>query len=244
MRHLQCARGVCLIFLVAGGARAADFRGDLTAGIGLGHDFAGLQLELGTGRWTGFASAGLVGSSSIALGGRWSARPDGSGFGLALQAAIWKTAGGSSPYADSRETITSVAATAHWRWRWRFLLIDLGAGPAVSFDSYRFPTYADEFDRTDDHKLIRGACVGILVDAASCAGSPFDVELGLGIAFQGTRSRAASQRSTSSGASRETPRRQSQLEGGASSALSFGSAAEQNGSRPALLKWCAALPRT
>ncbi len=160
--------------------RAADFRGGLSAGIGLGHDFIGLQLELGAGHWAAFASAGPLKFSSLALGGRWSARPDGSGFGLALQAAVFQTTGGSSPYTDSRETVTSVAATAHWRWS--FVLFDLGAGPAVSFDSYRFPTYADDSNLADDHKLIRVTCVGLLVDVATC-GFPLDIELGLGAAF-------------------------------------------------------------
>ena len=181
MRHLRWVTAVSLA-LLAGSARAADFRGGLSAGIGLGHDFVGLQLELGAGHWSAFASAGPLGFSSLALGGRWSARLDGSGFGLALQAVVLKRTGGPPPYSDSRETITSVAATAHWRWRWSFVLLDLGAGPAVSFDSYRFPTYADNGNPADDHKLIQATCVGILVDIATC-GFPFDIELGLGVAF-------------------------------------------------------------
>lgn len=181
MKHSQRARAVCLLLLVAGGARAADFRGDLTAGVGIGRDIAGLQLELGAGHWSGFASLGLLGLSSAALGARWSALPDGSGFGLALQAAVWKRTGGSSPFTDSRETVTILSATAHWRWRWRFLLIDLGAGPAVTFDSYRFPTFADDAPG-DDRKLLRKTCVGIFTDVGTC-GFPLDVELGLGVAF-------------------------------------------------------------
>ena len=89
MGHLRWVPAVSLA-LLAGSARAADFRGGLSAGLGLGHDFIGLQLELGAGHWAAFASAGPLGFSSLALGGRWSARPDGSGFGLALQAVVTK----------------------------------------------------------------------------------------------------------------------------------------------------------
>ena len=49
-------------------------------------------------------------------------------------------------------------------------------------DSYRFPTYADNGNPADDHKLIQATCVGIVTDVASC-GFPIDIELGLGVAF-------------------------------------------------------------
>ena len=89
MGHLRWVPAVSLA-LLAGSARAADFRGGLSAGLGLGHDFIGLQLELGAGHWSAFASAGPLKFSSLAIGGRWSEQPDGSGFGLALQAVVTK----------------------------------------------------------------------------------------------------------------------------------------------------------
>lgn len=183
MGLLRRARVACLsALLIADGARAADFRGSLTAGLGVGHDIAGLQLELGAGHWSGFASLGPLGFSSVALGARWSLRPDGSGFGAALQAAVWKTSGDSSPYTNDRETMTLVSATAHWRWIWHFLLVDLGAGPAATFDSYRYPTYTDSFTPADGSKLVRTGCLGLFIDLGRCK-LPLDLELGLGLAF-------------------------------------------------------------
>lgn len=183
MRILRCVRAVSFTaLLVAAGARAADFRGDLAAGIGVGHDIAGLQLELGADHLSGFASLGLLGFSSFALGTRWSQRPDGSGLGVALQTLVWRTTGNFSPYTNGRETVTIVSATVHRRWRWRSLLIDLGAGPAVSFDSERLPSYADTGNPADDNRLTRTTCFGIYTDVGKC-GFPLDLELGVGFAF-------------------------------------------------------------
>lgn len=174
-------------------AHADGFRVSLTGGTGVGRDsppsrrgayFLGGQLEAGFGHWTVFASKGVVAvpyrlpDHSIAFGARWSMQPDGSGFGVALQSAIWISRG--PPSVDYRETTTIIAATAHWRWLfWRHLVLDVGAGPAVSFDSYRFPTY--DYG-ADSGRLQRRTCVGVLGDVAECF-YPFDLELGLGLAF-------------------------------------------------------------
>ena len=173
-------------------AHADGFRASLTGGIGIGRDtppparrgayFLGGQLEAGYGHWTVFAGELLVvpyqrPEHSIAFGARWSMRPDGSGFGVALQSAIWTSHG--SPSVDYRETTTVVAATAHWRWLfWRHLVLDVGAGPAVTFDSYRFPT--SDYG-ADNGRLQRRTCVGV-GGPGECV-FPFDLELGLGFAF-------------------------------------------------------------
>ena len=162
-------------------AQADGFRASLTGGAGVGRDFLGGQLEAGWDHWSVFAGLGRPSAhpdSSFAFGGRWSAQPDGSGFGAALQAAIWRSSG--PQYVDYRETTTIVAATAHWRWLfWQHLVLDLGVGPAVSFDSYRFPT--QDYD-ANNGKLLQRTCAGILGDVGQCF-FPFDVELGLGLAF-------------------------------------------------------------
>ena len=174
-------------------AHADGFRASLTGGIGVGRDtpplrrgayFLGGQLEAGFGHWTAFASELVLvpfqrPDQSIGFGGRWSAEPDGSGFGVALQAAIWRSSGLAN--FDYRETTTVVAATAHWRWLfWQHLVLDLGAGPAVSFDSYRFPTR--DYD-ANNGKLLQRTCVGVGGgDPGECP-FPIDFELGLGLAF-------------------------------------------------------------
>ena len=173
-------------------AHADDFRMSLTGGIGVGRDtppsrrnayFIGGQLEAGFGQWTVFAGELVTvphqrPDFSIAFGARWSMQPDGSGFGVALQSAIWISSG--PPSVDYRDTTTVVAATAHWRWLfWKHLVLDVGAGPAVTFDSYRFPT--SDYG-ADSGKLQRRTCVGVGGGDGDCV-LPFDVELGLGLAF-------------------------------------------------------------
>ena len=170
-----------LAILLASAARAEPARVSLTAGTGVGRDFAGGQLEIGAGNWSGSVGLGLllVAGTSIALGARWSMRPDGSGFGVGLQAFVVTEQG--TDFDDYRETFTVVSATAHWRWLFlRHFIVDVGAGPAISVDSYRFPTrdYG-----ADNGKLRRTTCFGIGMDVGTCGGIPLDIELGLGFAF-------------------------------------------------------------
>ena len=188
---MRLALPLALIAL-ASSVRADGLRMSLTGGTGIGRDappsrrgayFLGGQLEAGFGHWTVFAGELVVvpyqrPDHSLALGARWSMQPDGSGFGVALQSAIWTSHG--SPSVDYRESTTVVAATAHWRWLfWKHLVLDVGAGPALSFDSYRFPTR--DYD-ANNGKLLRRTCVGIVGDPGECV-YPLDVELGLGLAF-------------------------------------------------------------
>ena len=170
---------------LASAARADGFRGNLTAGTGIGRDFIGGQLEAGFGHWTALAGFGPLAfsnnaarPSSLALGARWSMRPDGSGFAVALQGMAWVDRGPAT--VDYRETVVIVAATAHWRWLlWHHLVLDVGAGPALSFDNYRFPT--TDYGASNG-RLHRTTCFGVHSDVAQCS-YPFDLELGLGVAF-------------------------------------------------------------
>ena len=165
---------------LASAARADGFRGNLTVGTGVGRDVIGGQLEAGFGHWTAFLGLGplTLASRSFALGARWSSQPDGSGFGAALQGMVSVDRG--PAWVDYRETVVILAATAHWRWLlWEHLVLDVGAGPALSFDSYRFPT--TDYGASNG-KLQRTTCFGVHSDVAQCL-YPFDLELGLGVAF-------------------------------------------------------------
>ena len=168
-----------VIALFSPAARAEALRGSVSAGLGAGYSLLGVKLELGAGLWSGFAAISplaVYSNSSImgALGARWSAQPDGSGLGFALQGWLWKL----TDY--DRDTQVVIAATIHWRWRFGHFLIDAGAGPAVRLDRYR-PGPDPEYKRG----LVSANCIGIglFVDRGRCGGIPFDVELGFGFAF-------------------------------------------------------------
>ena len=168
-------RAAFLLLLAAFGAAADPLRGSLTAGFGVGRDLAGVELELGAGNWSGFASITPTAmlDSSIAFGGRWSMRPDGSGLGVALQTLVARP----SSLIGARETYIVASATVHWRWIFfGHLSLDVGAGPAVSFDSYRDVGEADS-------RLHQTNCFCIGMDVGSCDAIPLDVEAGLGVAF-------------------------------------------------------------
>lgn len=175
-----------LLALTVSTARAEGIRGGINGGLGVGRGLFGAQIELGAGSWTGFAGLSPDPIHLFALGARWSTNPDGSGFGVAVQTALWRTHGDPNfAYSNDRETETFIAATAHWRWRWGFLMVDIGAGPAITFDSYRYATYADSPNAADNGSLVRTTCFGIPLDAGrSCAQSiPLDLEVGAGFAF-------------------------------------------------------------
>jgi hypothetical protein len=109
---------------------------------------------------------------------RWSLRPDGSGFGAALQGSVGIERG--PPSVDSRETLTVLSATAHWRWKLGPFLIDVGAGPAISIDSYRFPTM--DYG-ADSGKRVQKVRLGVCEDGFGMCALPLDLELGVGIGF-------------------------------------------------------------
>jgi len=165
----------------------ARVRGSLTGGFGIGHDYLGAQFEIGADHWTGLVALapfpGLNPSNSFALGARWSRNADGSGFGVAAQALMWRVSSVSST--DDPETQVALALTAHWRWRWSFFLLDVGVGPALSLASYRYSTTDSDVDPSLRGRIQKTTCLGIQLDlgaAASC-GFPLDVEIGLGFGF-------------------------------------------------------------
>jgi hypothetical protein len=178
------------MLVVAGAAHAEGFRASVSVGTGVSHDallgpnyfrdnWLGVQLELGYRRWSGFIAYGsrpVASDGSIALGVRWSNRPDGSGFGLALQGSVGTERGPAT--VDDRQTLTVFAASAHWRWKLSLLFIDVGAGPAVSFNSYRFPT--DDYG-ANNGKLVRAVCFGVGCNGDAASNFlPLDLEIAIG----------------------------------------------------------------
>jgi hypothetical protein len=180
MRTLMAA--IAVSAFASRGVHAEEFRGTFTLGTGVGRDGVGGQIELGVAHFSVLAGLGVRpvnGIGSFALGARWSMRPDGSGLGIALQGSVGQEVYGATPQSNARETLTVLSATAHWRWKRGAFLLDAGAGPALSLDSYRFPS-ADYGAQSGT--LRRKVCTGIC-GAGLEFPFPLDLELGLGFAF-------------------------------------------------------------
>jgi hypothetical protein len=177
-------RVALFLVLLVPAARAEGIRASVSGGLGVAHDGLGVQLELGADHFTGFV--GFSAFRALTLGTRWSLRPDGSGFGVSVQGLVALSSGEPDPDLNYRETLTIVSLTLHWRWRWGPFFLDAGAGPAVTFDSYRFPT-ADNRDPRDDGRLVRQTCFGIPLASGpgSCSSDvlPLAFDLSLGLAF-------------------------------------------------------------
>jgi hypothetical protein len=149
----------------ASSSRADALHGGVSFGTGVARDgwvnqpdpraWPGGQLELGYGHW----------SALVAAGGR------------ERQTSVGTSRGPTS--ADFRETLTVISATAHWRWKLGPLFFDVGAGPAISFDSTREPAG----DRNPlGPTLWRTTCIGTCGELHA-GGLPIDVELGVGLGF-------------------------------------------------------------
>jgi len=83
---------------------------------------------------------------------------------------------------EDPETVTILSATAHWRWQWTWFLLDVGAGPALSFDSYRYAVDDSDVPPGMRGRITRSTCVGIHTDVGTC-GVPLDLALSLGVSF-------------------------------------------------------------
>jgi hypothetical protein len=137
----------------------------------VGHSLLGVQAELGYYQCSVFLAA--TAAPRFSFGGRWSPDPSGAGFGVALQGLVW------SDYSTAdrtQETVVVVAATAHYRFRWGLFLADVGAGPAVSFDSYRL------LGLDAATNLRRNVCFGVRTGVGKCE-IPLDVEVSVGVGF-------------------------------------------------------------
>ena len=157
--------------LPATDAQAEGLRATLTFGLGAGHALLGPQAEVGYDHVSASFAVAPVDALAVAFGARWSLRPSGEGFGVALHGFVWRTSG-----ALFDETTVVLAATAHWRWKWGVLVLDAGAGPAFSIDSYRSK------DEGFPKSLQRSTCAGFHTDVGQC-GLPLDLELAAGIGF-------------------------------------------------------------
>jgi hypothetical protein len=163
---------------------AAPFHAGVGFGAGNAYDLVGLRLEAGAGPLS--AQIAFTGgriadgwSAPISLGLRWSLLRDESGPALALHCSIFR-APPPQP-GDGAETLVMLSAIVSWRWRFGPAYLEAGAGPAVSHDSYRFPS--------EDYGAASGTLSqkwtwGLNPDGASGSNAfPFDVELGAGFAF-------------------------------------------------------------
>lgn len=171
-----------LALVLSAAARAEGFKGSIGVGVGNAYDLVGARLELGWGRFSGLVGAPAAIRSdwdhSLSVGGRWSfLRPE-SGPALALVAS-WSWYGPQGDF-DARETVVIISATLSWRFRLGPIFLELGAGPAISHDSYRFPSrdYG-----ADSGRLIQRWRYGVTPLGASEIDFPFDADAGLSFAW-------------------------------------------------------------
>jgi hypothetical protein len=168
---------ILLIALLATSPLKASF------GIGLGnaYDLAGVRLEVGSGPFSGTVGFGYTEVShdwdhSVSFGARWSLLRDDDGLALAVHCSLfrWTT----PAQADGAESLVIVSATIGWRWRFGPVYLEVGAGPAVTHDAYRFPS--------EDY----GAASGTLsqqwkfgVNPGGITGDPFPIDAFAGLGF-------------------------------------------------------------
>jgi hypothetical protein len=167
-------------------AASADLHGSVGLGVGNGYDLLGARAEVGYGGFSALVGFGYTTirkdwDHSLSVGARWSFLQPESGPAVAVHACVlwWDQV---DPTA-ARQTVVILSATLSWRWRLGPLFFELGAGPAATHASFRYPTR--DYD-ADNGRLVQRWRWGVVPgpeDIFTHNTIPIDVDIGMGFAF-------------------------------------------------------------